>query len=37
MSDTETKTNFRGPGEWRSQAARLEAERDQEPEEDDES
>jgi hypothetical protein len=27
MSD-KTKTHFKGPGEWRSQAAQLEAERD---------
>ena len=27
MSD-EVKTKFKGPGQWRSQAARLEAERD---------
>jgi hypothetical protein len=27
MSD-KTKTHFKGPGEWRSQAAQLEADRD---------
>jgi hypothetical protein len=31
-NDEETKTHFKGPGEWRSQAARLEEEQ---PEEED--
>ena len=30
MSNDETKTKFKGPGEWRSQARKLEAERDAE-------
>lgn len=30
MSEIKTKTHFKGPGEWRRQAAQLEAERDNE-------
>lgn len=28
MSEEEVKTEFKGPGQWRSQAAKLERERD---------
>ena len=30
--DEEVKTKFKGPGQWRSQAAKLERERDEKPE-----